>query len=89
VEGEFLRQRLAAGLLRQIGMTEGIAASGDQYVEIAVRWAQECGESGQWARRGAIRQAAAEADDNHAAVSAFEETLIDALQGPELPSGHK
>ena len=41
-EGEFLRQRLAAGLLRQIGITEGIAQSRDQYVQIAVGWAKEC-----------------------------------------------
>jgi protein O-GlcNAc transferase len=76
LEGEFLRQRLAAGLLRQIGITEGIASSRDQYVQIAVRWAQECHDAGQWAlRREAIRRAAAAADGNRLAISAFEQTL--------------
>jgi protein O-GlcNAc transferase len=79
-EGEFLRQRLAAGLLRQIGMTEGIASSGDQYVDIAVRWAAESRQSDQWGvRREAIRRAAPDADGNQAAVRALEHALIDAV----------
>jgi predicted O-linked N-acetylglucosamine transferase (SPINDLY family) len=77
-EGEFLRQRLAAGLLRQIGMTDGIAASADQYVQIAVRRAEESRDSQQRsARRESIRRAATQADGNRAAVSAFENALID------------
>jgi protein O-GlcNAc transferase len=80
LEGEFLRQRLAAGLLRQIGITEGIASSRDQYVGIAVRWAKECRQSGQWAsRRETMRRAASTADGNRSAISAFEQTLSDAL----------
>ena len=80
LEGEFLRQRLAAGLLRQIGMTEGIASSGDQYVEIAVHWAAESRRSEEWgARREAIRRAAPRADGNQAAVRAFEQALIDGV----------
>ncbi len=80
LEGEFLRQRLAAGLLRQIGMTEGIASSEDRYVEIVVEWAERC-RSGSWAAgREAIRRAAIKADGNVAAVHAFEQTLIAALQ---------
>jgi protein O-GlcNAc transferase len=78
LEGEFLRQRLAAGLLRQIGIIDGIASSREQYVEIAVRWAQECGQSQQsTARRETISRAAAKADMNLTAVRAFEQTLID------------
>jgi len=81
LEGEFLRQRLAAGLLRQIGITDGIAASRDQYAAIAVRWAEECRRTHPWAaRRETMRQAAPAADGNRAAVSAFERTLIDAVQ---------
>jgi protein O-GlcNAc transferase len=81
LEGEYLRQRLAAGLLRQIGITEGIASSKDRYVEIAVRAAQECRESGRGAaRREAICRAAPKADGNRSAVNAFERTLIDAVQ---------
>ena len=76
-EGEFLRQRLAAGLLRQIGITDGIARSRDEYVKIAVGWAQECTQSKRWAaRRAAIRQAAPRADGNRSAVRAFEQALM-------------
>jgi len=77
LEGELLRQRLAAGLLRQIGITEGIAASLDQYVEIAVRWAQECREPGlRAARREAMYRAAPKSDGNRSAVKAFEQALV-------------
>ena len=81
LDGEFLRQRLAAGLLRQIGMTDGIASSPDQYLQIAALRAEEsrdCGQRG--VRREAIRRAATQADGNRAAVSAFEKALIDALK---------
>lgn len=82
LEGEFLRQRLASGLLRQIGVTDGIALFPDQYVEIAVRWAQECRQFDRGAaRREAIRLAAPRADGNRSAVIAFEQTLIDAIPG--------
>jgi protein O-GlcNAc transferase len=78
-EGNFLRQRLAAGLLRQIGMTDGIAASRDEYVQLAVRWAHDCRRSDLWtARREQIRRAAPQADGNRSAVRSFEQALIDA-----------
>ena len=81
LEGEFLRQRLAAGLLRQIGMTDGIASSADQYVQIAALRAQESRDAGQRAaRRESIGRTAAQADGNRAAVNAFEQALIDALE---------
>ena len=81
LEGKFLRQRLAAGLLRQIGMTEGIASSADHYVEIATLRAQESRDSGQQTlRRESTRQVAKQADGNRAAVSAFEQALIAALK---------
>jgi protein O-GlcNAc transferase len=80
LEGEFLRQRLAAGLLRQIGMTDGVASSAEQYVQIAALLAQESRDSGQRAvRRESIGRTASRADGNRAAVSAFEHALIDAL----------
>jgi protein O-GlcNAc transferase len=76
-EGEFLRQRLAAGLLRQIGITDGIAMTGDQYVQIATRWAEECRQSDLWAaRREEILRAAPMADGNRSAVRAFEQVLL-------------
>jgi len=80
MEGEFLRQRLAAGLLRQIGIVDGVTSSRDQYVETAVRWAQERWQTGPWAaRREAIRRAAARADGNRASVSAFGNSVLEAL----------
>ena len=81
LEGEFLRQRLAAGLLRQIGITEGIVGSGEEYVKTAVRFAQRCREPGTRASwRESISAAAANADGNLAAVRSIEQTLIAAVQ---------
>jgi protein O-GlcNAc transferase len=83
LEGEFQRQRLAAGLLRQIGNIDGVASSRDRYVEIAVDWAQECRRPGARAkRREAMRRAAPKADGNRAAVRAFEHMLIAAAAAP-------
>ena len=83
LEGEFLRQRLAAGVLRQIGMTEGIASSDDQYVAIAARWAAESRRPEVWgARREVIRRAAPHADGNQAAIRALEQALIDGMRQP-------
>jgi protein O-GlcNAc transferase len=82
LQGEFLRQRLAAGLLRQIGITDGIVSSRDQYADVTVRWAQECRHPEQWAsRREAIRRASALADGNRSAITALEQTLIRAVHG--------
>jgi predicted O-linked N-acetylglucosamine transferase (SPINDLY family) len=80
LEGPFLRQRLAAGLLRQIGQNEGIASHEEEFREIAVRWAEEWRQPGRWAKRRALlRQAAAQTDGNTMAIRAFEQTLIVAL----------
>jgi protein O-GlcNAc transferase len=80
LQGQFLRQRLAAGLLRQVGITDGIATSAAEYVEIAARWAQECRRAGRLnSRRQALRQAAAKADGNSAAVVAFEHAVLQHL----------
>jgi predicted O-linked N-acetylglucosamine transferase (SPINDLY family) len=79
-EGTFLRQRLAAGLLRQIGVTDGIASSHDEYVNIAVSWARECRGGDRLAqRREAIRQAARKADGNLSSVTAFENAVLEHL----------
>ena len=81
LQGPFLRQRLATGLLRQIGQAEGIASTEDEYAAIAIRRARECRDAGRWAaRRDAMRQAAPRADGNRPAVRAFEQTLIGALR---------
>jgi protein O-GlcNAc transferase len=81
LEGEFLRQRLAAGLLRQTGITEGIVDSREAYVETAVRFAQRSRESTDRDRgRESLRAAAANADGNLEAVRSLERTLIAELQ---------
>lgn len=77
LEGQYLRQRLAAGLMRQIGATEGITRSREQYVSTAVDWANECRDTDRWAaRRAELRGAAPRADGNRAANLAFEQMLL-------------
>ncbi|MDO8264225.1 MAG: tetratricopeptide repeat protein [Gallionella sp.] len=80
LEGKFMRQRLAAGLLRKIGMTDTIAASVDEYVAIAKRLAAECRDPDRRdARRRALKAAAPLADNDVSVVRAFERNLIEAL----------
>jgi predicted O-linked N-acetylglucosamine transferase (SPINDLY family) len=77
--GRFLRQRLAAGLLRRMSMTETIAASCDEYVALAVRLGQEAGNAElRNARRGAIRAAANKADHDVNVVRVFEQAVMQA-----------
>jgi protein O-GlcNAc transferase len=81
LEGAFLRQRQTAGLLRQAGLGEIIAAGREAYVETAVRLAEECRDPQKRAqRRAAIRAAAPRLDNDLAVVRAFEETLIAAVR---------
>jgi len=82
LEGEFLRQRLAAGLLRQIGLPEGIVQSPEHYLETALRWSQEARDARAWAaRRETLRSVAGKADGNRLAVSALQQVLTQALRG--------
>jgi predicted O-linked N-acetylglucosamine transferase (SPINDLY family) len=79
LEGQYLRQRLAAGLLRQVGATEGVTVSREQYVATAIGWAEECRDTERWAARRAELQAVApRAEGNRAAVLAFEQKLLEA-----------
>jgi predicted O-linked N-acetylglucosamine transferase (SPINDLY family) len=81
LEGAFLRQRLAAGLLKQMGVADGIATSSEEYLATALRWANECRDSGSWNRRRVeLRASAARADDNRAAIAALEQELWKALR---------
>jgi len=83
LEGEFLRQRLAAGLLRQIGLTEGIATSREQYTEIASSWGHAARDRDGWAaRRQVTQQAAARTEGNRAAITAFEAAVLAELPRP-------
>ncbi len=77
LEGEFLRQRLAAGLMRQIGADDGIALSRDHYVRLAVHSAEESRNPERRARRRRIiQQAAAKADENTAAIAELQRVLM-------------
>lgn len=80
LEGKFMRQRLAAGLLRKIGMTDTIASSIEDYVTIAAQLAAECHNPiRRNARRNALAAAALLADHDISVVRAFERSVIDAL----------
>ncbi|MGB9093875.1 MAG: hypothetical protein WCB93_07160, partial [Gallionella sp.] len=80
LEGKFMRQRLAAGLLRRIGITDTIAASRDDYLAIAARLTEECRDPARRAaRRKIIKAAAPQADLDTLVVRQFEQTVIDAL----------
>ena len=77
LEGEYLRQRLAAGLLRQIGRGDTIAANADDYVAIACGLAVECRDTGlRRQRRQAIQGSAILADNRIDVARAFEEFIL-------------
>jgi len=85
-DGKFMRQRLAAGLLRKIGITETIATSADHYWTIATRLAEECRDSSRRsARRQSIISRAPRADNDIGVVRAFEKSLIDAFAEKMVP----
>lgn len=73
LEGEFMRQRLAAGLLRQVGITETIASNVTSYVSIAAALSSSPGKRQVLGER--LRKAAPLADNDLNVVRAFEEAL--------------
>ncbi|MFI3218856.1 MAG: hypothetical protein QX189_07005, partial [Methylococcales bacterium] len=80
LEGEFMRQRLAAGLLRKIGLTDTIASSREDYVQCAAQLAEECRNPNRRAtRRHALKAAASKADNDLSVVRAFEQSVINEL----------
>jgi protein O-GlcNAc transferase len=79
LEGPYLRQRLAAGLLKQVGATDGITQTRGEYVAIAISWAHECRDTARWtASRHELQQAAPKADGNDSAILAFAQKLQEA-----------
>ncbi len=83
LEGAYLRHRLAAGLLRQIRCADTVAASPDEYIDIAVRMAKESRVSTNWSvRRNSLRSAATLADSNLEAVRMFEREILATLDHP-------
>jgi predicted O-linked N-acetylglucosamine transferase (SPINDLY family) len=88
-EGAFLRERLAAGLLRRIGLPETIAGSDDEYVAIAERLAAAAADAATMlARREEQRKAAGRADGDLAVVRAFEKEVLSALQAVNRAAPH-
>ncbi len=81
LEGEFLRQRLAAGLLRKAGVDDTVCASAGGYVSTAVRLAHECLDAEQRrSRRERLAAAAERVDNDVRVVRAFESSLTNQLQ---------
>jgi protein O-GlcNAc transferase len=77
LEGRFMRQRLAAGLLRQIECTDGIAHDADQYVALAAEHgALSLSEPAKHLRQASIAAAAARSDGNVDAILAMQGTLL-------------
>lgn len=76
-EGRFLRGRFASGILQHIGLQELVAGSEEQYVDIAVRLAQD----GDYRARVRKHLAARSADlfDDLAPIRAMEDYLAKAL----------
>jgi predicted O-linked N-acetylglucosamine transferase (SPINDLY family) len=76
-EGEFLRQRLAAGLLRRIGQDDTITETEQDVVALTAMLAAEARDPARRAaRRQAIRAAAPRADGDLAPIRALEEALL-------------
>lgn len=73
LEGRFMRQRLAAGLLRQIGMTATIATNRDDYIMQATALA--CDPQLRKTLRDCLKKAAGYTDENIEVVHAFESLL--------------
>lgn len=85
LEGEFMRQRLAAGLLRMVGADETICATEREYIATAVRLARECRDpERRRERRERLKAVSARADNDLRVVRAFETCVANALAGRRL-----
>ncbi|EXI78844.1 MAG: tetratricopeptide repeat protein [Candidatus Accumulibacter appositus] len=77
LEGRYMRQRLASGLLRKAGLPDSIARSADDYVAIAAGLGKESRDVEPYqARRAAIIAAAPSVDGDVSVVRAFERCLL-------------
>ena len=79
LEGQYLRQRLAAGLLRQVGLVEGVVDTRDSYAATAVRFAERCRTSKARRHRRDSMRAAAKADGNSKSIRILEQVLAQAV----------
>ena len=78
IAGDALRQRLACGLLKRIGIIETIAANKGEYVAVAVRLAQD--RDSRLLLRQRLKDAAPLSNEDVDVVRAFENTIITYLQ---------
>ncbi|WP_143023353.1 tetratricopeptide repeat protein [Sphingomonas sp. NFR15] len=77
LEGRFLRQRMAAGLLRDIGAEDGITDTPDAYVDRAIGWAAAVRDKAAWARqRASLRRAADRALGDPAPMLRLQDELV-------------
>ncbi len=87
LEGKFMRQRLAAGLLRRIGVTETIAVDTDDYVSKAAALARD--HDARRTLRARLQTSAPQADEDTGVVRAFEAAILTALNERERVFGPK
>lgn len=74
LEGRFMRQRLAAGLMRKIGILETIANNIDEYVNIALSLARQPNK--RLKLRNKILETAPRANEDIEVVRVFEQSLL-------------
>ncbi|MBF0382039.1 MAG: tetratricopeptide repeat protein [Magnetococcales bacterium] len=80
LEGTFMRQRLAAGLLHQIDLTDTIAQNRQEYINIAVKLAKESQNRQLYkSRRDKLRNLADRADKNVEVLRFFESVIVKSL----------
>ncbi|MBF0445142.1 MAG: tetratricopeptide repeat protein [Magnetococcales bacterium] len=80
LEGTFMRQRLAAGLLRKIELTDTIAQNHNDYINISIMLAKESRDKLIYkARRKQLAKSAQKADFGIEVVRAFENILTTGL----------
>lgn len=74
LEGPYLRQRLAAGLLRRLGLDSGVAAGSNDYVDLAVNFGIDKNLRMTWSQlaRAAVTQADADPKVARGYASIFE-----------------
>lgn len=83
-EGELARSRWGAGMLRALGVTEGIAANEEEYVEWAVRFAEDT-ELRKTLRSKIKRAVKRKLFNGPAAQKAYDEVLLEIYQESTIP----
>jgi predicted O-linked N-acetylglucosamine transferase (SPINDLY family) len=78
LEGELLRQRLAAGLLKRVGVTDTIAQCSDEYTSIAASLATD--REKRIELRSRLKEAATRADEDVSVIRALEKEMIEGLR---------